>query len=376
MSIDYRPDNTIVFTIGRMNPPTPGHLFIIQKLIEQGIQKNVEKVFIILSKTNDNNENPIPCPEKQSMLGHYDDASRTMINSLKKEMIDNTEDEGIKERIYKMIVDIICVPEDKGATPFTSLINIVKSKSEIPDLNLFLIIGGDRENMLDSVTDVMFKKYPNVNSVDGIVLHRKSMDKYKKMSPESLADIDISEVRENNGFSGTLIRKLVKNDFYDKFKEVYSPYLDEEKILELYNAIKIGLDLPSPPQKKEPPLKQLKYTYPMIKEPNAMSVTKRDEDISSSQTISGTKRYEDISSSQAISSKRDEELVSNQDISGTKRKEREEENFGGKKTRKTKLKKYKKSRKSKKHNRKSKKHNRKSKKYNRKSKKYNRKSKK
>jgi nicotinic acid mononucleotide adenylyltransferase len=225
MSIDYRPDNTIIFTIGRMNPPTPGHLFIIQKLIEEGIQKNVGEVFIILSKTNDNDENPIPCPEKKRMLGHYDDASRTMINSLKKEMIDNTEDEGIKERIDKMIVNIICVPEKKGATPFTSIIDIVKSKSEIPDLipdlNLFLIIGGDRENMLDSVTDVMFKKYPNVKSVDGIVLHRKSMDKYKKMSPELLSDIDISEVRENNGFSGTLIRKLVKNDFYDKFKEVY-----------------------------------------------------------------------------------------------------------------------------------------------------------
>jgi hypothetical protein len=87
------------------------------------------------------------------------------------------------------------------------------------------------------------------------------------------------------------------------------------------------------------------------------------EELVSSQAISGTKRDDDISSSQAMSSKRDEELVSSQDISGTKRKEREEENFGGKKTRKTKL------RKSKKYNRKSKKYNRKSKKYNRKSKK-------
>ena len=39
MSIDYRNDNTIVFTLARMNPPTPGHLYLIQRLIEEGINK-------------------------------------------------------------------------------------------------------------------------------------------------------------------------------------------------------------------------------------------------------------------------------------------------------------------------------------------------
>ena len=57
MSIDYRPDNTIIFTLARMNPPTPGHLYVIKKLIEERINKNAEKVYVILSKTNDNNEN-------------------------------------------------------------------------------------------------------------------------------------------------------------------------------------------------------------------------------------------------------------------------------------------------------------------------------
>ena len=59
MSIDYRNDNTIVFTLARMNPPTPGHLYLIQRLIEEGINKNVNKVYVILSKTNDNNEKPL-----------------------------------------------------------------------------------------------------------------------------------------------------------------------------------------------------------------------------------------------------------------------------------------------------------------------------
>jgi hypothetical protein len=30
MSINYTNENTIIFTLARMNPPTPGHLFLIQ----------------------------------------------------------------------------------------------------------------------------------------------------------------------------------------------------------------------------------------------------------------------------------------------------------------------------------------------------------
>ena len=89
MSIDYRPDNTIIFTLARMNPPTPGHLYLIRRLIEEAISKNIEEVYIILSKTNDNNEDPIPCPEKIYVLGDVNDLTKTMINSLKQTMIDN-----------------------------------------------------------------------------------------------------------------------------------------------------------------------------------------------------------------------------------------------------------------------------------------------
>ena len=82
MSIDYRPDNTVIFTLARMNPPTPGHLYLIERLIEEGIQKNANKVYVILSKTNDNNENPIPCSEKINILGTAEDISKTMVKAV------------------------------------------------------------------------------------------------------------------------------------------------------------------------------------------------------------------------------------------------------------------------------------------------------
>lgn len=103
-AIDYRPDNTIIFTIARMNPPTPGHLFLVQKLIDKAIALNVDEVYIILSKSNDDNENPILCEEKQIMLGKIDDVSKTMINALKQRMIAETPSlpkNNDKSKIYR-----------------------------------------------------------------------------------------------------------------------------------------------------------------------------------------------------------------------------------------------------------------------------------
>jgi nicotinic acid mononucleotide adenylyltransferase len=177
--IEYRPDNTIIFTLARMNPPTPGHLYLIQRLIEEGIKKNADRVYVILSKTNDNNENPIPCSEKINVLGTAEDVAQTMVKAIKEQMKSRTDNEEMKGKIENIIVENICVPDQKGATPFTPLFSIAGSKKDIPDLNLFLIIGDDRANMLDSITDTLFK-WENVRSVDGLILERPNMSEFKK----------------------------------------------------------------------------------------------------------------------------------------------------------------------------------------------------
>lgn len=253
MSIDYRPDNTIIFTIARMNPPTPGHLNVIQKLIEEGIEKNAERVYVILSKTIDNKENPIPCPEKINVLGTPVDISKTMINAIKERMKLNTKDEERKGKIDNIIVETICVPEEKGATPFKTLFYIVQQKNDIPDLNLFLVVGNDRSDMLDSIKETMIKR-PNVNSVDGYVLERPDMKEFKELSsdPEILRTLDMSKVPEP-AMSASFVRNLVNYDMKDKFFDLYLPYLDEEKIENLYNHVKSGLNLP--PKPLEPRIK-------------------------------------------------------------------------------------------------------------------------
>jgi nicotinic acid mononucleotide adenylyltransferase len=247
-----------------MNPPTPGHLYLIQRLIEEGINKNADRVYVILSKTNDNNENPIPCSEKINVLGTAEDVSRTMVKAIKEQMKSKTDDEEVKRKIDDIIVENICVPDQKGATPFTPLFSIAGSKRDVPDLNLFLIIGDDRANMLDSITDTMFK-WENVRSVNGLILDRPNMSEFKKISsdPEALLRLDMSKIPVG-ALSASFVRNLVKNRMRDKFIELYTPYLDESKIPVLYESIMEGLALP-PNNGKESPQKPLKYRYPMIK---------------------------------------------------------------------------------------------------------------
>lgn len=265
--IDYRPDNTIIFSMVRMNPPTPGHLEVISNLIMEAISKGIPRVFVILSKTNDNNGDPITCPEKIQVLGEPDRRDQTMINSLKSQMMSKEPQPSIQARIQAMRVELICVPDQKGATPFSVIMQIVGSPEfrRIPDVNLFLTIGADRINMVDSITQIMEKSFPNVNSVNYKVLPREGMEEFKALSkdPTRLCTLDMTKV-PLSALSASFVRNVAKSCPIEKFIELYTPYLDPEQIPGLYESIHRGLHLPTK-SKKDDAVKPLKYAYPWIR---------------------------------------------------------------------------------------------------------------
>jgi len=264
MSIEYNNDNTIIFSIARMNPPTPGHMFLIETLIREAIDKNVNDVYVILSKTNDNQDDPIPCPEKINVLSN--DTLKSMIYSLKqKMMLEAGKNVELIRKIERINVYTICVPEVPRATPFTPLIPIIGAKEGIPNVNLILIIGDDRKNMADSITDFFFK-WPNIFSIDARILPREEMDEFKALSenPAELNRLVIADV-PINAMSASFVRNIVRNERRDKFAELYEPWLAEELIYGLYESIQEGIDILPPDTKKDPREKPLKYRYPMIK---------------------------------------------------------------------------------------------------------------
>lgn len=265
--MDEPNNNTIIFTISRMNPPTPGHLLLIQKLIEEAIRQNVRKVFVILSKTNDNNENPIDCQEKINILGENIAPMNNMVLGLKNKMKIELEREELdientRSKIDSIEVIFLCVKPDQ-VSPIFPLFDIVRSYSETPNLNLFMIVGDDRADFLDTIADSFLFKNENINSVGGQILAREDMDAFKKMSPEQLSEIDISEV-PISAFSASFVRKLVKLGMKDKFDDVYKPYLSQDKIDHLYEIISEGITKPEP-KSKSSSVKPPKYTYPIIR---------------------------------------------------------------------------------------------------------------
>ena len=61
-------ENTVICTIARMNPPTPGHLLLIQRMILEAAHKNINRIYIILSSSVDHDENPLDCWTKRDLI--------------------------------------------------------------------------------------------------------------------------------------------------------------------------------------------------------------------------------------------------------------------------------------------------------------------
>lgn len=271
----YRNVNTVIFTIARMNPPTPGHLLLVQKLIEKAIQLNVDDVYIILSRSNEDNENPIACEEKQSVLGEADTISKTMINALKETMVANATTDALKANIAAVKVHTICSSFMFG--PLMDIIN-AKTAAGATDLNLIVFMGEDRKDFIDSIAKFFVvdekQKWPNVKSIDGIALPREDMAKYKSLAadPITLNDLDLTTVPVN-AMSASFVRNIVKNGNETKFMELYAPYLEREKIQTLYHSLQTGLSKPNPKTKSKSEGK-LSYTYPLFKGTSVSAVPK------------------------------------------------------------------------------------------------------
>ena len=260
MNINYNTDNSIFFTIARMNPPTPGHLFLIQRLIETAIEHNVHKAYIILSKSNSDNENPIDCPDKINVLGQSTDDVNSMIYAVKEGMISQGGD---PTKIREFNATPICVGLNE-LSPIHTLQKIITGYKGVKDLHLFVVIGEDRQNMVDNLTDNFYNKNATIKSIDVVILPREDMTKYKGLGKDELTALDMTSVPAG-AFSASFVRNIVSYDLRDKFNDIYRPFIkDETKIETLYQSIKEGLNKERPnkrPEKTRP----MKYVYPMVK---------------------------------------------------------------------------------------------------------------
>lgn len=170
-------ENTIIFTIARMNPPTPGHLYLIENMIDLAIKENVNQINIILSATVDSEKNPIECEEKRQLLYNY------VLETAKKNSIQKYPND--ENKINNMNFEIICM-NDEIDTSFSSPNPVIGKLKYIlyklygyprPDLKVILVIGEDRKN------DFLFLKQ-SINNFDKSNLYPINFEVFVVERPE------------------------------------------------------------------------------------------------------------------------------------------------------------------------------------------------
>lgn len=209
--------NSVILTIARMNPPTLGHVFLIENMIETAIHNNTTEIIILLSASVDTTKNPIICKDKQKLLYTYG------LNKAKENVIERMPEN--KEFIENINFDIICMDDvnytrvdtDKKDNIFTILSSIFKKKYHYPEigLKLSLVIGEDRKGNYDSI-----EKYVS-NEKNPIIFE----------TPNVLNRPEGSE-------SATKIRQLAHDD-KEKFINYYMNNFNmpENEVILLHNEI-------------------------------------------------------------------------------------------------------------------------------------------
>jgi len=302
MSIQYRPNNTFIFSFVRMNPPTPGHLVLIKNLIDKAIELGSEKAYIITSSSVDG-KNPMPCsadtiPKPKNKADgvimdsiannsgslYKANALNEMIAAYKRELIAKEVERtsastsaaslqvrepqttvtqttapkkgcigsncvivggGRREQIENLQIIVLC----STGSPFSFINSIIRRDfidRGVPKINMFFIVGRDRADFLDTIVDT-FKKYDYISSIDGLILGREGMTALKAsgLGDRSIADIDPS------AYSASFIRGLVKNGQREEFRQVYEKYLPAEDINKMFETIRIGITMKPPASKEE-----------------------------------------------------------------------------------------------------------------------------
>ena len=229
--------NTCIFSFVRMNPPTPGHLLLIKSMIYKAIDIGAPKIYVLLSKSVDE-KNPLPCDfetipitDTGSMqnLTYKSNILNEMLTSYKQQLINVEPDQTKKNKINNLEINVLCTTSN----PFGFISKIINDdfiQNGVTTVNLYVVVGSDRADFLVSIKKY-FRSKPYISSVDGNILNREQ-------NGDAASNL--------SAMSATFVRGLVKDNKFSEFQNVYSNYLDQNQINNLYNSIGLGLQINQP----------------------------------------------------------------------------------------------------------------------------------
>ena len=245
---------TIIFTIGRMNPPTSGHMKLIQALLHKADDMREKIVYIVLSSTDDPGKkqtDPLPCEIKKQILETYviPTAKKTINPPLK------YGDIQVEVLCMKANTDVPeCEDDDKKKikinTTFKQICKIMKTQPTAT--NLMLLLGTDQYNDATKNREIIDKKTGEKKITDpgGLFFLTKMVELHKshKLNFEEIKRIipDKDNPSLATDISASKVRAYVTNDQVDEFiQEMEKIGMPDEEITKLFDYLKIILVPPS-----------------------------------------------------------------------------------------------------------------------------------
>jgi hypothetical protein len=101
-------EEKMIFTIGRMNPPTSGHQGLIRSMMEEALNIGLGVVYLLLSASVDKTKNPLKCSRKKELL--VGDVSNVVENLKQKWIAEKSGDMDI-EKIRVCRVVVVCMDD-------------------------------------------------------------------------------------------------------------------------------------------------------------------------------------------------------------------------------------------------------------------------
>ena len=250
---------TIIATIARMNPPTPGHLLLIQTMFLEAARKSLPQIFIILSNTTSISDikNPLDCETKRDILNNSIERLQTHLGTSIHVEIICMNDNKVKEYALSRYED---GSNSTGILPsIRYLLHNWYNWPDNYDIILHLFIGADREQSYGFVGASLQQETPRLQ-LEQTALQRPSM--YELASIDRLRTLTTHEELGKipaESMSATLVRTLVATNLKFQFDEIMKrAYLSPREIEALWSKLRSHYEVAITKTKTPTPSKSIK----------------------------------------------------------------------------------------------------------------------
>ncbi len=187
---------SVVFTFGRFNPPTTGHMKLIEKIVKVAKQNSAD-YRIFLSRSQDSKKNPLKLKDKVKYLKLSAPKYKSAIRS-------------------EEIVNV-----------FDILVNLHEAGYE----KVIMVVGSDRVSEFKNILNKYNKKAARHGFYD-----------FKEIEVVSAGERD-PDADDVSGMSASKLRALASENNFEEFKLGVSPNLSDRDAKGLFDALRSGMQI-------------------------------------------------------------------------------------------------------------------------------------